>query len=175
MQGETDTTQFKNGADVYDAIGHVLAGVVGSPGSAALLVQFDGVVAFDCSNPDAVVTLDLRAPGPFHASFGPPTEEATTQVIGSTDAVDRLLLGEANVFLAMDDGELQIVGREAQLIIEAVPQIQRVVAPIYADRLWNLGYTDRVDRWFVGKRSPGSSLTFGKPRDVNIEAKGSSR
>lgn len=116
--------------DVYRTFGATIAQAARSPGFASRLRVLDCTFQFVLSDPSAVVTARFRRDQPFQVDYGVTDVVPDTTIRMSAINAQRFLLGELNVFLAIDQGELNISGPATEFLA-IVPQMIVSLTPVY--------------------------------------------
>jgi hypothetical protein len=125
--------------DVYATLGRACVNLTESA-AAQSLGEVGLVIQYVTTAPDAVVTTCLR-PELQRTDLGSTNLDADVIVRGSHGAVQDLLLGDLNPFLAVDQGELAVDG-EDQAFLRAYPLLRRAIAPSYREMLFGVIYQE---------------------------------
>lgn len=123
-------TRVDDARAVYRTLGAHIAAAVRSDGFAARMRQVDRTVQFALTNPAATITARCKRDHPLDVTFGATGWPIDIRIRAPFDAVHSLFLGELNVFLALDRGEIAIDG-DPTPFLALLPQIQTLAAPAY--------------------------------------------
>jgi SCP-2 sterol transfer family protein len=111
---------FESDAEVYDQLGGILNNLVYNSARREQLRQADAVVQFAFRQPDATVTLDVRANKPARIDLGATKLRADVVLAMDADTGRALLLGELSPTLALARGDVRTKGPVAK-VLRVVP------------------------------------------------------
>ncbi|HEX5926235.1 MAG TPA: SCP2 sterol-binding domain-containing protein [Baekduia sp.] len=101
---------FESDAEVYDQLGGILNNLVYNSARREQLRQADAVVQFAFRQPDATVTLDMRAHKPARIDLGETKLRADVVLAMDADTGHALLTGELSPTLALARGDVRTKG-----------------------------------------------------------------
>jgi putative sterol carrier protein len=101
---------FESDAEVYDQLGGILNNLVYNSARREQLRQADAVVQFAFRQPDATVTLDVRAHKPARIDLGETKLRADVVLAMDADTGRALLTGELSPTLALARGDVRTKG-----------------------------------------------------------------
>ncbi|MET0603746.1 MAG: SCP2 sterol-binding domain-containing protein [Baekduia sp.] len=101
---------FESDAEVYDQLGGILNNLVYNSARREQLRQADAVVQFAFRQPDATVTLDMRARKPARIDLGETKLRADVVLAMDADTGRALLTGELSPTLALARGDVRTKG-----------------------------------------------------------------
>jgi putative sterol carrier protein len=101
---------FESDAEVYDQLGGILNNLVYNSARREQLRQADAVVQFAFRQPDATVTIDMRARKPARIDLGETKLRADVVLAMDADTGRALLTGELSPTLALARGDVRTKG-----------------------------------------------------------------
>jgi putative sterol carrier protein len=101
---------FESDAEVYDQLGGILNNLVYNSARREQLRQADAVVQFAFRQPDATVTLDVRAHKPARIELGETKLRVDVVLAMDADTGRALLTGELSPTLALARGDVRTKG-----------------------------------------------------------------
>jgi putative sterol carrier protein len=107
---------FESDAEVYDQLGGILNNLVYNSARREQLRQADAVVQFAFREPDATVTLDMRARKPARIDLGETKLRADVVLAMDADTGRALLTGELSPTLALARGDVRTKGPVAKVL-----------------------------------------------------------
>lgn len=107
---------FESDAEVYDQLGGILNNLVYNTERRALLVQADAVVQFAFRDPNATVTLDVRANKTPRVELGESRLRADVVLSMDADTGRALLTGELSPTIALARGDVRTKGPVAKVL-----------------------------------------------------------
>ncbi|HEU4973512.1 MAG TPA: SCP2 sterol-binding domain-containing protein [Baekduia sp.] len=130
---------FESDAEVYEQLGGILTNLVGNTGRLEQLRQADGVVQFAFRDPDAKVTLDVRAGKDPRVELGDSRLRPDIIFAMDADTGHALLHGELAATVALARGAVRLKGPVAKALrvvpatvgaheVEADQPVEAVVA-----------------------------------------------
>lgn len=134
---KTDPLPPTSASEVYGGLGQVITEVVDSPGFSWRLEQFGRTIRFSLSDPVATITVERRGSGEFGVVLGASVVSANLVARMSTTTAHQLFLGQLNIFLAMDFGDIAFSG-DPTPFVALIPQLRTFVAPSYRHQLQEL-------------------------------------
>jgi hypothetical protein len=111
---------FESDAEVYDQLGGILNNLVYNSARREQLRQADAVVQFAFRQPDATVTLDMRANKPARIDLGETKLRADVVLAMDADTGRALLTGELSPTLALARGDVRTKGPVGK-VLRVVP------------------------------------------------------
>jgi hypothetical protein len=114
---------FASAQDVYDHIGAVLAEMVVDPMAGPHFQRADRIVQYRYSDPDAVITVDLRRDFEPSCVFGATDVEPEVVMSMDADTAHRFFLGTVNVTIALARGQIRAEG-PVNKILRLVPLVK---------------------------------------------------
>jgi putative sterol carrier protein len=108
--------QFESDAEVYDQLGGILNNLVYNTERRALLIQADAVVQFAFRDPNATVTLDVRANKTPRIQMGESKLRADVVLSMDADTGRALLTGELSPTIALARGDVRTKGPVAKVL-----------------------------------------------------------
>src|SRR4051795_13078041 len=111
---------FETDAEVYDQLGGILNNLVYNSARREQLRQADAVVQFAFRQPDATVTLDVRANKPARIDLGETRLRADVILSMDADTGRALLTGELSPTIALARGDVRTKGPVAK-VLRVVP------------------------------------------------------
>src|SRR4051794_31431938 len=111
---------FESDAEVYDQLGGILNNLVYNSARREQLRQADAVVQFAFREPDATVTLDMRANKPARIDLGETKLRADVVLAMDADIGRALLTGELSPTVALARGDVRTKGSVAK-VLRVVP------------------------------------------------------
>ncbi len=111
---------FESDAEVYDQLGGILNNLVYNSARREQLRQADAVVQFAFRQPDATVTLDVRAHKPARIDLGETKLRADVVLAMDADTGRALLTGELSPALALARGDVRTKGPVGK-VLRVVP------------------------------------------------------
>jgi hypothetical protein len=129
---------FRNSQEIYETLGALIAELgaaelVGSP-----LRQLDQTIRLDLRDPAATITARCRRDDSAEVEFGESAAVPDLEISASARAAHRLFLGELNIFLATDRGEMALTGSSTDFLL-SLPEIARTAGPYYRRLLQSRG------------------------------------
>jgi SCP-2 sterol transfer family len=122
--------RFANADEVNAIIGRAVSDLAHSPGFAPRLLRIDRTIQLDLTEPTAKIAMRFRKGLSMKVDLGRTSMAPDTVVGMSADTAHRLFLGELNIFLAIDRGDVSIDG-PAEEFLASLPYMRRWVAPLY--------------------------------------------
>lgn len=119
---------FATADEVYARIGGVIEAMLADPLLACQFQRADCVVQYRFREPEARITVDLRAAGEAVAEFGEPTRAPDVVLEMAADTAHRFFLGEVNVAVALARREIVAEGPVAK-ILKLVPLVKPFFGP----------------------------------------------
>jgi putative sterol carrier protein len=107
---------FESDAEVYDQLGGILNNLVYNAERRALLLQADAVVQFAFRDPNATVTLDVRANKTPRVELGESKLRADVVLAMDADTGKALLTGELSPTIALARGDVRTKGPVAKVL-----------------------------------------------------------
>jgi putative sterol carrier protein len=107
---------FESDAEVYDQLGGILNNLVYNAERRALLLQADAVVQFAFRDPNATVTLDVRANKTPRVELGESRLRADVVLSMDADTGKALLTGELSPTIALARGDVRTKGPVAKVL-----------------------------------------------------------
>ncbi|WP_445148968.1 SCP2 sterol-binding domain-containing protein [Baekduia sp. Peel2402] len=107
---------FESDAEVYDQLGGILNNLVYNAERRALLIQADAVVQFAFRDPNATVTLDVRANKTPRIELGDSKLRADVVLSMDADTGKALLTGELSPTIALARGDVRTKGNVAKVL-----------------------------------------------------------
>lgn len=107
---------FESDAEVYDQLGGILNNLVYNTERRALLLQADAVVQFAFRDPNATVTLDVRANKTPRIQMGDSKLRADVVLSMDADTGRALLTGELSPTIALARGDVRTKGPVAKVL-----------------------------------------------------------
>jgi putative sterol carrier protein len=111
---------FESDAEVYEQLGGILNNLVYNSARREQLRQADAVVQFAFRQPDATVTLDMRANKPARIDLGDTKLRADVVLAMDADTGRALLTGELSPTLALARGDVRTKGPVGK-VLRVVP------------------------------------------------------
>src|SRR6478609_3737838 len=111
---------FESDAEVYDQLGGILNNLVYNSARREQLRQADAVVQFAFRQPDATVTLDVRANKTPRVDLGDSKLRADVVLSMDADTGRALLTGELSPTIALARGDVRTKGPVAK-VLRVVP------------------------------------------------------
>ena len=115
--------QFAGSEDVYSRIGRVLQEMLEDPMLVCRFQRADCVVQYRFHEPDAAITVDLRASGAASVEFGDPVLEPDVVMEMDADIAHGFFLGEVNLAVALARREILAQGPVGK-ILKLVPLVK---------------------------------------------------
>jgi hypothetical protein len=115
---------------VYATFGRTIRELVESEGFERRVRQFDRTIQFALTDPQATVTARCKGSGPLQVDFGKTSLTPEIVLRTSSEKACELLLGELNVFLAVDRGEMAFEGDPTPFLL-LIPRMVMFGAPRY--------------------------------------------
>jgi putative sterol carrier protein len=107
---------YESDAEVYDQLGGILNNLVYNTERRALLLQADAVVQFAFRDPNATVTLDVRANKTPRVQMGESKLRADVVLSMDADTGRALLTGELSPTIALARGDVRTKGPVAKVL-----------------------------------------------------------
>ena len=130
---------FKDAEEVRTYIGGIFETAFADPDIGPKLADTGLVVAFDFSEPDAVVVIDM-ANKAVHGADGGPAPAATMMM--TADTGNAYWQGKVNLPLAMAKKKIRVDGNVASLL--KLAPLGKKLYPSYVERLKNDGRDDLI-------------------------------
>jgi putative sterol carrier protein len=130
---------FKDAEEVRTYIGGIFQTAFADPEIGPKLADTGLVVAFDFSEPDAVVVIDM-ANKSVHGADGGPAPAATMTM--TADTGNAYWQGKVNLPLAMAKKKIRVDGNVASLL--KLAPLGKKLYPSYVERLKNDGRDDLI-------------------------------
>lgn len=131
---------FKNSAEVAKYIGGIFEAAFADPDIGPKLVDTGLVVAFDFTDPEAVVVIDMANKAVREGLAGGTAPTATMSMTAETG--NAYWQGKVNLPLAMAKKKIKVEGNVASLL-KLAPLGKRLY-PVYVDRLKADGRDDLI-------------------------------
>lgn len=131
---------FADDREVYDTLGRLFVDIVADVEVAAGLQRANTVLRCEYSQPDAVVTLDLRVADVPSVDLGASEMEPEVTMSMTADTGHHFWLGSVNVTVALARGQMQTVGPVGK-ILRIVP-LTKSIFPRYREQLLAQGRAD---------------------------------
>lgn len=133
---------FSDSEEVYEHLGRLFRDMVADPELATQFQRADTIVQYRSHDPDAVITVDLRASSTPRVFLGPTELEPEVVMTMAADTAHRFWLGEVNVTVALARAEIRAEGPVSK-ILKLVPLVKPVFAR-YRAQLERGGRADLV-------------------------------
>jgi hypothetical protein len=147
---------FADAPDVYRHVGRLMEDLLGDPAVAGQFTAVDAIVQYRYHDPDACITLDLRAGSAVAVHLGPVELEPDIVLSMSADVAHLLWLGELDVTIALARDQLSATGPVEQLL--AVVTASEPVGPRYRALLAAAGRDDLLAASDVDHRAPRTAV-----------------
>ena len=108
--------RFADASDVYVRIGRLIEDLLADPLVAERLSTVDGVVQYRLSEPEAMITVDLRAGRTPAVHYGDSALEPLIVLNGDAEIARRLWSGELDTTIALARDELSAAGPTEKLL-----------------------------------------------------------
>jgi hypothetical protein len=108
--------RFADASDVYVRIGRLIEDLLADPLVAERLSTVDGVVQYRLSEPEAMITIDLRAGRTPAVHYGDSALEPLIVLNGDAEIARRLWSGELDTTIALARDELCATGPTEKLL-----------------------------------------------------------
>jgi hypothetical protein len=108
--------RFADASDVYVRIGRLIEDLLADPLVAERLSTVDGVVQYRLSEPEAMITIDLRAGRTPAVHYGDSAPEPLIVLNGDAEIARRLWSGELDTTIALARDELSATGPTEKLL-----------------------------------------------------------
>ncbi len=131
---------FNNSAEVADYIGGIFEAAFVDPEIGPKLVDTGLVIAFDFTDPDAVVVIDMANKAVREGLAGGPEPTATMSM--TADTGNAYWQGKVNLPLAMAKKKIKVDGNVASLL--KLAPLGKKLYPVYIDRLKSDGRDDLI-------------------------------
>ena len=118
---------FSSEQDVYGRIGRIFEDICADDDAARQLQRADTIVQYRCHDPDAVITVDIRAEVEPRVLFGACDLVPEVVMSMAADVAHRFFLGHVNVMVALARREILAEGPVTK-IVKLVP----LVKPFFA-------------------------------------------
>jgi hypothetical protein len=124
---------FATEQDVYDTLGRLFEEMVADPELGPHFQRADTIVQYRYRDPEATITVDIRASAEPHVEFGATDLESEVVMSMDADTAHQLFLGDLNLTLALARGLIQRQGSVTK-ILKLVPLVKPVF-PRYRERV----------------------------------------
>jgi putative sterol carrier protein len=131
---------FKNSAEVATYIGGIFEAAFDDPEIGPKLVDTGLVIAFDFTDPEAVVVIDMANKAVREGFTGGPEPTATMSMTAETG--NAYWQGKVNLPLAMAKKKIKVEGNVASLL--KLAPLGKKLYPVYIDRLKADGRDDLI-------------------------------
>jgi hypothetical protein len=118
---------FQEADEVYRHIGRLFEAVAADPELGARCREADTIVQYRYRNPDAQITVRMRADGVARVDLGETDLEPEIVVTMEADTAHRFWLGRVSVTLALAGGQMEAQGPVAK-ILKLVPATEPIFA-----------------------------------------------
>ena len=143
---------FADATDVYRHVGRLIEDLLSDPAVVEQFSTLDAVVQYRYRDPDATITLDLRAGHDVEVHFGAVDLEPEIVLAMDADVAHLLWLDELDVTIALARGQLTATGPVERLL--AVSGAGDPLGPRYRAQLAAAGRTDLLAASDVDPRAP---------------------
>ncbi|OHV06886.1 SCP2 sterol-binding domain-containing protein [Mycobacterium talmoniae] len=134
---------FKNSAEVAKYIGGIFESAFEDPEIGPKLVDTGLVIAFDFTDPEAVVVIDMANKSVRESGSGDTAEPKPMATMSMTaDTGNAYWQGKVNLPLAMAKKKIKVEGNVASLL--KLAPMGKKLYPVYIDRLKNDGRDDLI-------------------------------
>jgi len=131
---------FTNSAEVADYIGGIFEAAFADPEIGPKLVDTGLVVAFDFTEPEAVVVIDMAHKSVHEGAADGPAPDATMSM--TADTGNAYWQGKVNLPLAMAKKKIKVDGNVASLL--KLAPLGKKLYPVYIERLKADGRADLI-------------------------------
>jgi hypothetical protein len=131
---------FTNSAEVADYIGGIFEAAFTDPEIGPKLVETGLVVAFDFTEPEAVVVIDMANKSVHEGLADGPAPDATMSM--TADTGNAYWQGKVNLPLAMAKKKIKVDGNVASLL--KLAPLGKKLYPVYIERLKADGRDDLI-------------------------------
>jgi putative sterol carrier protein len=131
---------FTNSAEVADYIGGIFEAAFADPEIGPKLVDTGLVVAFDFTEPEAVVVIDMANKSVHEGLADGPAPDATMSM--TADTGNAYWQGKVNLPLAMAKKKIKVDGNVASLL--KLAPLGKKLYPVYIERLKADGRDDLI-------------------------------
>jgi putative sterol carrier protein len=131
---------FTDSAEVTKYIGGIFETAFEDPEIGPKLVDTGVVIAFDFTEPDAVVVIDMANKSVVEGSAGGPAPTATMSM--TADTGNAYWQGKVNLPLAMAKKKIKVEGNVASLL--KLAPLGKKLYPVYIERLQGDGRDDLI-------------------------------
>ena len=107
---------FEDAEEVYATIGRLWVELVADEELAPKLRQAGTIVRYECSDPDAAITIRLQEDQPAEVDFGDSEMEPEVTMTMDADTAHRFWLGDVNVTVALARGQIKAQGQVAKIL-----------------------------------------------------------
>jgi hypothetical protein len=143
---------FADAPDVYRHVGRLIEDLLSDATVAAQFSTVDAVVQYRYSDPEAIITVDLRAGREVSVRFGPVDLQPQIVLTMDADIAHLLWLGELDVTIALARGQLTATGPVENLLAAAT--VSEPAGPRYRAQLAAEGRDDLLAASDVDHRAP---------------------
>jgi hypothetical protein len=134
---------FKDAQDVYDTLGKLFRDIAADDELGPKFRQANTILQYQCSDPEATITLRLQEDQPGDVDLGETEMEPEVEMSMEADTAHRFFLGRVNVTVALARGEIKASGPVAK-ILKLVP-LTKPIYPRYKAQLEDQGREDLVN------------------------------
>jgi hypothetical protein len=134
---------FKDADEVYAILGGLFRDVSEDAELSQRFKQADTILRYEYTDPEAVITLRLKAGEPGDVDCGESDLEPEVTMAMTADTAHLFWLGQVNVSVAMARGQIKARG-PVQKILRLVPAAKPVFA-VYKQLLEDRGRADLAD------------------------------
>jgi putative sterol carrier protein len=131
---------FTNSAEVADYIGGIFEAAFTDPEIGPKLVETGLVVAFDFTEPEAVVVIDMANKSVHEGLADGPAPDATMSM--TADTGNAYWQGKVNLPLAMAKKKIKVDGNVASLL--KLAPLGKKLYPVYVERIKADGRDDLI-------------------------------
>ncbi len=131
---------FRSEAEVYEHLGRLFEEMVADAELGPQFQRADTIVQYRYRDPEATITVDIRAAVEPSAHLGATELEPEVVMSMDADTAHRFFLGKVNVTVALARGQIKAKGPVAK-ILKLVPLVKPVF-PRYKEQLEAGGRTD---------------------------------
>ncbi|MFN8130726.1 MAG: SCP2 sterol-binding domain-containing protein [Solirubrobacteraceae bacterium] len=134
---------FASADEACEVIGGLFTALAADREQAGRLARTDVTAQFRLTDPDALITVQLRDRPGDPVACGPTGIEPDVVLAMPAVVLHRLLLGTVNATVAMARGQIRTEGPVAK-VLALIPTL-RLVGPAYRERLEAAGRTDLLE------------------------------
>ena len=134
---------FGDAQEVYDFIGRLFVEVVADAELGPKFQRADTIVRYRFSDPDAQVTVKIRAAEETRVDLGDSDLEPEVEMTMAADTAHRFWLGKVNVTVALARGQIKAKGPVAK-VLKLVP-LAKPAFPRYRAMIEDAGREDLLE------------------------------